>query len=74
MGLTMQTCAQQSPLGNGKVTIIYKVTTMYTVQVNFAENLRQLKILGSCLVTVKYWVTAIYRAVIYSFDYIIIHC
>ena len=44
------------------------------VQANFAENVRQLKILGSCLVTVSYWVTAIYRTVLYSFDYnIIIH-
>ena len=58
MGLTMKTCAQQSPLGNGKVTANVH-------EVNFAENVRQLKILGSCLVTVKYWVTAIYRAVIY---------
>ena len=66
MGLTIKTCAQQSPLGNGKVT---RVTTI--VQANFAENVRQLKILGSCLVTVNYWVTAIYRAVMYSFDYII---
>ena len=45
------------------------------IQANLAENVRQLKILGSCLVTVNYWVTAIYRAVMYSFDYnIIIHC
>ena len=34
----------------------------------FAENFRQLKILGSCLVTVIYRVTAIYRAVIYRCD------
>ena len=38
------------------------------MQVNIAENIRQLKILGSCPVTVKYRVTAIYRAVIYRFD------
>ena len=37
------------------------------IQVNFAENIRQLKILGSCSVTVIYRVTAIYRAVIYRF-------
>ena len=37
-------------------------------QVNFAENIRQLKILGSCPVTVKYRVIALYRDVIYSFD------
>ena len=33
------------------------------IQVSFAENVRQLKILGSCPVTVKYRVTAIYRAI-----------
>ena len=40
------------------------------IQVNFAENIRQLKLLGSCPVTVIYGVTAacIYRAVIYRFD------
>ena len=38
------------------------------IQVNFAEHIRQLKILGSCPVTVKYRVTALYRDVIYSFD------
>ena len=38
------------------------------IQVNFAENIRQLKILGSCLVTVIHRVTTIYRAVIYRFD------
>ena len=32
------------------------------IQVNFVENIRQLKILGSCQVT------ALYRAVIYRFD------
>ena len=30
------------------------------IQVNFAENMRQLNILGSCPVTVIYRVTAIY--------------
>ena len=38
------------------------------IQVNFAENIRQLKILGSCPVTVVSRVTAIYRAVINRFD------
>ena len=38
------------------------------IQVNFAENTRQLKILGSCPVTVVSRVTAIYRAVINRFD------
>ena len=37
------------------------------IQVNFAENIRQLKILGSCSVTMIYRVTAVYRAVIYRF-------
>ena len=31
------------------------------IQVNFAENIRQLNIMCSCPVTVIYWVTAIYR-------------
>ena len=35
---------------------------------NFAENIKQLKILGSFLVTVRYRVTAIYKAVIYRFE------
>ena len=38
------------------------------IQVNFAENIKQLKILGSFLVTVRYRVTAIYKAVIYRFE------
>ena len=38
------------------------------IQVNFAENIMQLKILGSCPVTVIYRVTTIYKAVIYRFD------
>ena len=44
------------------------------IQVNFAENIRQMKILGSCPVTVIYRVTniyrvtTIYRAVIYRLD------
>ena len=32
------------------------------IQVNFADNIRQLKILGSCPVTIIYRVTAIYRS------------
>ena len=39
----------------------YKQGDRY-IQVNFAENIRQLKILGSCQVT------SLYRAVIYRFD------
>ena len=39
----------------------YKQGDRY-IQVNFAENIRQLKILGSCQVT------SLYRAVIHSFD------
>ena len=35
---------------------------MTYIQVNFADNIRQLKILGSCPVTVIYRVTAIYRS------------
>ena len=42
-------------LRNGEVTAI---------QVNLVENIRQLKILGSCPVTAIYKVTAIYRVVI----------
>ena len=38
------------------------------IQVNFAENIKQLKILGSFLVTVRYRVTAIYKAIIYRFE------
>ena len=40
------------------------------IEVNFAENIRQLKILGSSPVTVihMYRVTATDRAVIYGFD------
>ena len=58
-------CVQRPPLGNGKVTVIYRVKA---IQVNFAENIKQLKILGSFLVTLRYRVTAIYRAVIYRFE------
>ena len=39
-----QTCVQRSPLGNGKETIIYRVTT--TIPVNIAENLGKLS--GDC--------------------------
>jgi len=38
------------------------------LQVNSAENIRQLKILRSCPVTVIHRVTTIYRAIIYRFD------
>ena len=38
------------------------------IQINFAENIRQLKISGSCPVTVINRVIAIYGAVIYRFD------
>ena len=38
------------------------------IQVNFAEHIRQLKIMGSCPVTLKYRVIALYIDVIYSFD------
>ena len=38
--------SNQSPLGNCKVTVIYRVTAI--IQVTFAENIRKLKILGSC--------------------------
>jgi len=47
------------------------VKTLY-IQVNFAENIGQLKILGSFLVTVLYRETTIYRAAIYRFDCIIL--
>ena len=40
------------------------------IQVNFAENIRQLTILGSCpvIVILIYRVTTIYEAIIYRFD------
>ena len=38
------------------------------IQVNFVETIRQLKILGSCPVTVIDRATVIYRAVTYKFD------
>ena len=56
-------CVQGSPVGNGKVTVEHRVTA---IQVNFAEKIRQLKILGSYLVTIIYRVTAIYSAVIFK--------
>ena len=43
-----QTFAQRSLLGNGKASVIYRVTAILK-QVNCAENITQLKILGSCL-------------------------
>ena len=68
MSLYSQTCVQQSPLGNGKVAVTRYIQGVRCIQVNFAENIRQLKILRSCPVTVVSRVTAIYRAVIYRFD------
>ena len=61
MFLYSQTCVQQSRLGNGKVAVTRYIQGVRCIQVNFAENIRQLKILGSCPVTVIYRVTAIYR-------------
>ena len=54
-----QTFAQRSPLGNGKVSVTYRVTAILK-QVNCAENITQLKILGSCPVTAIYSVTGKY--------------
>jgi len=68
--LIKDNCVQWSPLGNGKVTVKHRVTAII-IQVNFAEKIRQLKILGSYPVTVIYRVTAIYRAVIYRIDCIL---
>ena len=56
-----QTCVQRSPLGNSKVTAIYRSTLQ-----NILGNLKFC--MGSCPVTVKNRVTALYRDVIYSFD------
>ena len=69
MFLYSQTCVQQSRLGNGKVAVTRYIQGVRCIQVNFAENIRQLKILGSCPVTVVSRVTAIYRAVINKFDF-----
>ena len=54
-----QTCVQRSPLEIAR-------SPLYTGQLslNFAEHIRQLKILGSCPVTVKYRVIALYSDVI----------
>ena len=68
MSLHSQTCLLQSPLGNGKVAVTRYIQGGRYIQVNFVENIRQLKILGSCPVTVVSRVTAIYRAVINRFD------
>ena len=60
------TCVQWSLLGNDKVTVIIQDDCYMYIQVNFSvENKRQLKILGSCPMTVIYMVTATYRAAIY---------
>lgn len=48
----------------------YKKGDRY-IRVNFAEKIRQLKILGSYPVTVMYRVTAIYSAIIYRVDCIL---
>ena len=68
VSLYSQICVQQSRLGNGKVAVTRYIQGVRCIQVNFAENIRQLKILGSCPVTVVSRVTAIYRAVINRFD------
>ena len=68
MPLYSEICVQQSSLGNGKVAVTRYIQGVRCIQVNFAENIRQLKILGSCPVTVVSRVTAIYRAVINRFD------
>ena len=54
-----QTFAQRPPFGNGKVSVTYRVTAILK-QVNCAENITQLKILGSCPVTAIYSVTGKY--------------
>ena len=54
-----QIFAQRSLLGNGKASVIYRVTAILK-QVNCAENITRLKILGSCPVTAIYSVTGIY--------------
>ena len=47
----IQACVQRSPLGNGRVTVIYSVTAIYTGQLCRKHNIRQLEIFGICLVT-----------------------
>ena len=54
----------KTPITLGKWQGVYTILNIKGdryIQVNFAENIRQLKILGSCPVTV------IYRAVVYRF-------
>jgi len=48
--------SEQSPMGNDKVTIIYRVAAIY--RSTLQKNIRQLKIWGSCTVTVIYRVAA----------------
>ena len=48
--------SKQSPMGNDKVTIIYMVAAIH--RSSLRKNIRQLKILGSCMVTVIYGATA----------------
>ena len=67
-----QMCVQWSPLENGKVTVtpLYIIQDDHYIQVNFAENIRQLNILrlsGSRIIQGA-WLYTIYRAVIYRFD------
>ena len=44
-------CVQRSPLGNGNVTVIYRMTAIYKGQLCRNHNIRQLEIFGICLVT-----------------------
>ena len=50
------------PFGIVECTFSNNLSRNSCIQLNFVENIRQLKILGSCPVTV------IYRAIIYRFD------
>ena len=63
-------CVQWSPLENGKVTVtpLYIIQDDHYIQVNFAENIRQLKILGSCQVAVLYRVHdyTLYTGLLYT--------
>ena len=60
-----QTFAQWSLLGNGKASVIYRVTAILK-QVNCAENITQLKILGSCPVTAISGIYCIFYSSLYS--------
>ena len=61
--------SKQSPMGNDKVTIIYRVAAIH--RSSLRKNIRQLKILGSCMVTVIYGVTA-HTGRLYKFDRIML--